>query len=104
MMSFPEMKSGLVNEFRLDESQGLVLIPDEIQGNDIAGEITGTAAVDALEASPEPERENSIPTPVPTQFPMMVSNEATEVDIGVTTKPKQRRNTKSFSKKMHYCC
>jgi hypothetical protein len=30
----------------------------------------------------------------------MVSNEGTEVDIEETTKPKQRRNTKSFSKKM----
>jgi hypothetical protein len=55
---------------------------------------------DALEASPECERENFIPTPVPTQFPTMVSNEATEVDIEETTKPKQRRNTKSFAKKM----
>jgi hypothetical protein len=50
---FPGDEVWFGNKFRLDESQGLVLISDEIQGNDIADEITGTAAVDASEASPE---------------------------------------------------
>jgi Transposase IS4 len=89
-------------QFMLNESQDLVFLEEQVQGDQVSEENVVTATDTVGTDEPVTQQENSVPTQLPTEIPMAVSAEPTcaSQDVGIPTKPKLKRNTKSFAKKM----
>jgi hypothetical protein len=91
------------DQFRLDESQGLVFVDEGSPGNGIPEDCAAVTQDQSPAETGECAVGNSIPTefptPLPTPLPMDTSpQQRTTTDVA--SKPKHKRNTISFAKQM----